>query len=100
MKGIRDDILPSFDQYSHIPGICHRQAPGGQTEMENPGEDVAGAIPDWRIGRRPYRDVLLPAQDMETGICVWASHDASGVGDSDPGDGDDSEMIRIGERAG
>jgi hypothetical protein len=37
---------------------------------------------------------------METGICVWASHDASGAGDSDPGDGDDSEMIRIWERAG
>lgn len=46
---------------SHIPGVCHRQAPGGKTEMENPGEDVVGTFHYRRICRRPYRNVLFQA---------------------------------------
>ena len=89
MKGIRDDILPSIDQYSHIPGICHRQAPGGHTEVENPGEDVVGTFHYRRIHWWTHCDASLSAQDTEAGICVWASRDASGAGDCDPGGGDE-----------
>ena len=33
----------------------------GTVEMENPGEDAAWFITDWRGGRRHHCDVLVPA---------------------------------------